>query len=156
MYQDFLKGNTKKDGSGPFLDCANTYLVACQVYKAWQTVFIIFAKKEGDEENLKVGDTQKGGVKLKKGGQTPLQTVGNQTFQIEFRNRKVKNGDSERQIGTNFSENLHVKANMAASLDTYKAYHASMVARSIFTVISTSKIKITRILHWKIAPKFGV
>ena len=31
----FFKRDTKKEGPDSSLDCENTYLVACRVYKAW-------------------------------------------------------------------------------------------------------------------------
>ena len=48
---------------------------------------------------------------------------GNPTFQVEFRDKKGKDGDVQRQISINFSKKLPTAAKDPSSLDTYCAYN---------------------------------
>ena len=48
----------------------------------------------------------------------------NQTFEVEFRDRKGKNRDFQRQISMNFFKNLPVATKDPSLLNIYCAYNA--------------------------------
>ena len=60
-----------------------------------------------------------------------------------------------RQINTNSFKNVAAAANITTFVDIYCAYHAKMVANSVFTVISAHKTKIAYIAAQKGLRNFG-